>query len=424
MVGGVGGFALAKNGSVRAVPDKLLVDGQLQERGVASRESTLEAEVAKDSSNIATLIDSAALGEQWESFGDDARGFTGRQRLLARWAEVDPEGGYEYFVDDRNTWISFLAEWALIDPQAATARLISEKKIGAIASIPQAVVLRSPKRCLELVAIWEDTGRTYNWADGIVTIAFAKLFANDTAKALEMADALSPKARAEAMAGIATAMARGITGTGSARKWAEALADPQEREAAIGAVAVELGKSNPDAAASLLAELDDPFDWGKPGALILEEMIKTDPNAAIDWAVRHFDTQVHDSEWSRSFLSKAFQYAGEEATILAIARTADKTLQAKLIRSLTRGALPYQTGEIFATVDGLSSLAVKTQMRQALLGSLAGADVPSAIGYIESLADDDARGHAASSIANNVPEESVPETFEWLQSLGLTEDYM
>ncbi|MCB1096842.1 MAG: hypothetical protein KDN22_14805 [Verrucomicrobiae bacterium] len=386
VAGCIGGFALAKSGSMRISTDERLPSEQIMASRVSP--SDLEAGVADDFSKIAQLVDGDSLREQWESFGDDARGFIGRQRVLARWAAIDPEGGYEYFMEDWNTWISFLGEWALIDPQAATKRLISEKRAGTIASIAQAIVLRSPERCLELVAIWESTGQTYNWANGIVTIAFANWFADDREKALKMATVLSPEAKVEAMAGIAVAMAR--TNGASAIEWATALANPKQRDAAIAAVAVEIGRLNPDAAIPLLLEMDDPSHSEKSAALILEQMTKTDPSAAIDWAVRHFNEEVQVTGWSRDFLQKSFLNAGEAETIHAIASTSNEIVQANLISALSEPTLPYQIGEILKSVDSLSSLTIKTQMRLALLGRRTGVELDSAVAYIESLPEGEA----------------------------------
>ena len=257
--------------------------------------------------------------------------------------EIDPNGAFEFFKDDWNLLKEFVVESATIDPQAAGARMIEATRTNAIPSVAEALVLRSPERSLELIKIWKEASdRGYDSAAGATRFAFARLFATDREKALAMVDALPAEQRIGAMEGIAAAMAR--ANLRSAQEWAEALADPKERAAAIGALVVEMGRSDPDAAVPFLAELDKPFAWNQPGAAIVREMIKKDPRAAIDWMGRHFKTQSHEQNWAQTFLLQSFWSAGAPETILAIAATADETLRANLIGGLRRRA-PFSKAE-------------------------------------------------------------------------------
>ncbi len=280
LLGGVGGFFLANSGR-SASPNSKSVGDSGERKISALTQPNSGSDVAEVSERIAQAADSGDLQALWDSFGDDTRGQIGRLIVIQRWVQIDPEGAFEFFLEDRKRLSDVAVEWALIDPEAAAKRMIGAEKLINFQDVVAALTLRSPEQGVKLITIgYRENLPNNHFGSQSSRWAFAQLFIQDRENALALAETLPEAGKVSALAGIASAMAK--SDAPAALEWARALGDEKTREAAMGAVAFEMAKLDPDSAVPLLKEMNEALDWGTPGTKILKNLIREDPRAAIE----------------------------------------------------------------------------------------------------------------------------------------------
>ena len=385
-VGALVGFLVAA-GQRPELPETSPEDQRPPRNVSAIPPSELRVLVGEDRREIATASPSE-LRSMWESTSSgDARSQIRRQLILARWAETDPQDGYDYFAENWAQLITFLVEWALISPRQLADHLPEERREVILEEVAKKIVVRSPRRFLDLVDLWlEISGREYKWPDYYMSTAFKLLAAEDSERAQTMAEGLPLSRRRHASLGIAAALSE--QDPEAARGWAEGLGDPAERRMALGAVAVELAKIDPDAAAEMLKDREQPLRHGGPGDRILMWMVSDDPAAALAWVNRHFEDESETRGFAKHFARSAIQRLGEADTLALITSLDDTALRDRLIGALDTWAVTYDPSLMWTAVDALQDEPLRQQIRSHLFGRLVG-DVSVAAAYLDQLPEDE-----------------------------------
>jgi hypothetical protein len=137
--------------------------------------------------------------------------------------------------------------------------------------------------------------------ESLYAAAFHKFAAANPVAALDRAIELTGLRRAAALAGVAAARAE--KNPDEALEWARSITEKADRQAALGAVVVEISRRDPEAAGALLKETDSPFEnttgGHGPGAIILRRLSKDDPAMAFEGgALRPTRKQLRYHRWT------------------------------------------------------------------------------------------------------------------------------
>jgi len=262
----------------------------------------------------------AAAGADLAALADEAMALAvtdDRQRqlrlLAARWAEVDPVEGVAYFeareagasAAERNPWprIWILTEWALRDVEAAWAHVSaggSEAKPAGASDVGTELLREN----LDVFWAWFQKAREPLPRAGDATSPAWRELARRHASALETLAAELAAAPGEERQRFSTpifaglyaliAEARAAQDPAAALIWARSVPE-DARSACLRAVLPWLAKSDPDAARQALDDLK-PKQVGDRNFIgsgreqvidvIVSEMAKSDPRAAVEWASR------------------------------------------------------------------------------------------------------------------------------------------
>jgi hypothetical protein len=382
------GLAAAVGGYFLALHNTFTIDPAITravelEKLTALTTSKLRDDVAVDSKLIEQIEDAESLVRLLESNSDGStRAEISREMIFARLAVVDPHSAVELLAEDHATLMKFLIEWAVIDPAAVAQRMIADDKRNWLKNIVSALALRDPSKSIELMALWTgDRDNDYFWAN----VAFAQLYEKDPEQALSLSESLPPKQKVRALAGIATAMAR--DDAAKAQEWARSITDPEQRLAALGAVAVEMAKTNPEAATAMIKELDERFEWSKPGHTVLLNLVRKDPRMALDWLTSNF-AEIKYEKWANTFVGTSLQYFGEEETIRVLA-SADEEIRGRLFEFISNKAKAYDVARMIEGLGQIESSEIRSELRGWLLPELAEDDFSLAMEHIKSLPADE-----------------------------------
>jgi RNA polymerase sigma factor (sigma-70 family) len=218
-----------------------------------------------------------------------------RSALIAEWVRLDPAGGFEFFLGQRDTAQrrQFFQEWLALDASAAVNALMA-KGSGWEDIARNSLTEIARKAPAWIAEITEQLPKSNNYWDATVRDAFVIVAQADLESARKIAASLTGPNREQALAGVAQAW--GKTDFDAAIAWAktlpEALRHDGERHDEIIRAAL-MGKASVDPV-SALDQIGIVPPGGKQsyfatttGARVLKEAANADYDATVAWIAAH-----------------------------------------------------------------------------------------------------------------------------------------
>lgn len=203
--------------------------------------------------------------------------------LLAEWAVVDPQGGYQHLVMDqrnREFAVQFMREWLRLDPSAAAAHLAAHFSVAAIATGELLIEIAkvAPQHLAAIAAQLEP-----NQSNGRISGAFVIFAKSDPAAARAAAEALPDgPIKAAVLTGVAEGWAE--KDGAAALQWAQSFAGNPGRNNAMLAALTGWARQDPVAA---LSHLDVDLSANGGADRVMREAAAKDFYASVRWMEQH-----------------------------------------------------------------------------------------------------------------------------------------
>ncbi|MEZ5327125.1 MAG: hypothetical protein R3F19_18915 [Verrucomicrobiales bacterium] len=335
-------------------------------------------------------LDSTGIARLWdELYSQGASKAHLRRILINRWLDVDPSEAFQFLRQRAaESDLSYLLKvWAMVDFDSASAarkRLAREDAHYLSAeSSTRNLALHHPRAFLDQAPNgWSHTGESDH------ELAFRALFEQDRDEALSRMKVLKGSARQAALSGIALGWA--AESLDSAMQWAKSLPDRTDRDAALGSVLRIQAKSDPEAVVPLLEDINNPFEFSAnrygPGSLIVQDLMRSDPDRAFEWVATHFDLDT----WRDSIVTSAIQTLLNErpdAVASSVAGIANDWLRQAAIADLADYSSARNYDVILKGVDSLEPGEIKERIRSSIVRTMAADDAYQAAEYVQSLGE-------------------------------------
>ena len=245
----------------------------------------LHDEHGHDATAMPALFD--AIGKVKDPFR--RRAF--RSALVAEWAQVDPSGGFRFFLKKSNSGdqrSQLFGEWLEADPAAAVAALDSAGEEGEkVAAAFLSEIARHAPGAVPALAARLKTGDSY-WTHPVAD-AFTILAEKGLDSARQAAEAMTGPLRSDALCGVAKTWA--LSDMEGALKWAKSISGEADRDEIIRQVLI--GRAGVEAATAL-DQLELVPAGGRPGyfasttgARVLAAAAEKDFAGTLAWMTQH-----------------------------------------------------------------------------------------------------------------------------------------
>jgi RNA polymerase sigma factor (sigma-70 family) len=221
-----------------------------------------------------------------------------RAALIAEWVQVDPAGGFDFFLrrsSDTSQRKQFFEEWLAHDPTAAVNALLASPpgwERMAHDCLPE-IARRSPSRVAEITSRLPEP-ESY-WSTS-VRDAFAILAQGGLSAARTVAEKVTGPNRAQALSGIAQVWAK--SDPSAALDWAKALPEGLERDEVIRSAIIGKASVDPVAALDLVGIVPPGGRQSHfattTGARVLKEAARADFDATVSWLQAHPGRMSHE----------------------------------------------------------------------------------------------------------------------------------
>jgi RNA polymerase sigma factor (sigma-70 family) len=219
-----------------------------------------------------------------------------RTALIAEWVQVDPQGGFAFLFNQRDTSQRqlFFQEWLARDGKTAVDALLAsgpgweQMARGALNEIAR----KAPARIPEIIERLPKPSNNY-W-DTTVRDAFAIVAEGNLESARKSAEAITGANREQALAGVAQTWAK--NNLAAALAWVNTLPEATKNDGIVRDEIIRaalFGKASVDPA-SALDQIGMVPPGGKQGyfatttgARVLKEAVKADYDATVAWIAAH-----------------------------------------------------------------------------------------------------------------------------------------
>jgi RNA polymerase sigma factor (sigma-70 family) len=212
--------------------------------------------------------------------------------LISEWAEIDPAGGLEFFMNKGHSATErqqFLREWLGRDPQSAVTGLLAAG--SGWQSVAHAclndIAHAAPQRVAEVAA---RLPKPESYWDATVRDAFALIAERGLDSARQAAESLAGPNRDQALAGVARGWAQQAN-LATVISWIKGLPDGTDRDEILRSALVGKAGTDPVAALDAVGLVPEGGKQGffasTTGARVLTAAAQADFDATVAWLTSH-----------------------------------------------------------------------------------------------------------------------------------------